>query len=105
MRKTLSNMFWSIDHCFGLESERIHRGYNPHYSISFVRWACDNFDKSLVPDGDLTEFAVAIAQDKNCRKVSNFDSMSVIDKYRQYYIHDKPFAEWTNRDVPDWFKK
>jgi hypothetical protein len=105
MRKTLSNLFWSIEHAYGLEEERIHRGYNPHHSIAFIRWCADNFDRSVVPDGMLTEFAVAIAPDKNCRKVSGFEYMSVVDKYRQYYIHDKPFAEWTNRNTPDWFIK
>jgi hypothetical protein len=105
MRKTLSNLFWSIEHAYGLESERLHRGYNPHHSIAFIDWCANNFDKSVVPDGNLTEFAVAIAPDKNCRKVSGFNNMSVVDKYRQYYIHDKPFAEWSNRNVPDWFIK
>lgn len=103
MRKTLSNMFWSIEHCLELESERIHRGYNPHYSISFINWVGDNFDKSLISDGPLTEFAIAIAPDKNCRKVIDFENLSVIDKYRQYYIHDKPFAKWTNRNTPFWY--
>jgi len=105
MRKTLSNLFWSIEHAYGLEEERLHRGYNPHHSITFIRWCADNFDKSVVPDGMLTEFAVAISADKNCRKVDGFEYMNVVNKYRQYYIHDKPFAEWSNRNTPDWFIK
>ena len=105
MRKSLSNMFWSIEHACALESERFHRGYkNPHFSMTFIKWASENFDKSNIKDGELTEFAVAIADDKLCRKVDGFDNMSVVDKYRQYYIHDKnSFCKWTNREVPEWF--
>jgi hypothetical protein len=106
MRKTKSNMRWAIDHALALESERFYRGYkNPHFSISFIRWCLENIDRSNVKDGDLTEFAIAISDDKECRKVTGFNCMSVIDKYRQYYIHDKPFAKWTLREVPHWFTK
>ena len=106
MRETLSNFIWSIEHAFGLEEERNYRGFTtPHFSINFIRWAYDNFDKSVVKYGDLTPFAVAISPDKNCRKISNFDSLCSVEKYRLYYIHDKPFANWTKRDIPYWFKK
>ena len=59
----------------------------------------------LIPEGDLTPFAIAISQDSKCREISNFDSLSTVDKYRAYYKMDKPFAKWEKgRKQPDWFK-
>lgn len=58
----------------------------------------------LIPDGELTPFAVAINQESNCRKLPNFDSFNVIEKYRAYYKMDKPFAKWDKgRKQPEWF--
>lgn len=52
-----------------------------------------------------TEFAVAIAQDQKCRCVKGFDKMSVVDKYRQYYNHDKSYmAKWQYSKTPDWYE-
>lgn len=104
--KTKSNMLWTISHAIQLELERLLAYFNPHFSYKFIIWALDNINKSLVPDGDLTPFAVAINKDKNCRRVPGFDNLSAVDQYRLYYIHDKPFATWTGqRKVPEWFKK
>lgn len=103
MRESLANLFWSIDHAFALESERIYRGYNPHFSMSFIRWVADNFDKSYVADGKQTEFAVAIAPTMQCRQHPLFNSSDAISKYRLYYKYDKPFVTWTRREQPDWF--
>lgn len=106
MRETISNYIWSIEHAFGLEEERHYRGFTtPHFSIDFIRWASNNLDRSVVKYGDLTDFAVAIAQDKHCRTITNFNSLNSIEKYRLYYIHDKPFATWTKRETPHWFTK
>lgn len=103
MRETIGNLFWSIDHAIALESERIYRGYNPHFSMSFIRWVADNFDKSLVPDGNQTEFAVAIAPTMQCRQHPSFNDANSVNKYRLYYQFDKPFVTWTKRDKPNWF--
>jgi hypothetical protein len=61
----------------------------------------------LIPDGELTPFAVAISQDSLCRQVPDFESFSVVNKYRTYYIKDKAsFAKWTHgRNQPEWFEK
>ena len=105
MRENLANLFWSIDHAFSLESERLYRGYNPHFSMGFIRWVADNFDKSTLPDGKQTEFAVAIAPTMQCRQHPDFNSLDSVGKYRLYYQHDKPFVTWTRRQQPDWFTK
>ncbi len=103
-RKTLANMLWLVDHTIALEKERLYRGYNPHFVASFIDWAVDNLSKAQVPDGDLLEFPIAIAADQNCRHHPEFESSSVVNKYRLYYICDKaPFAKWTKREAPEWF--
>ena len=30
--------------------------------------------------------------------------MSIIDQYKQFIIHDKEFATWTNRKTPSWYQ-
>jgi hypothetical protein len=103
MRETIGNLLWSIDHAFALERERIYRGYNPHFSIRFINWVAENFDKSIVPYGNQTEFAVAIAPTMQCRQHPSFNDANSVDKYRLYYQYDKPFVTWTKRNKPDWF--
>lgn len=104
MRETTGNLEWSIEHAIELENERIYRGYNPHFSFAFVDWVASNIHESNVAVGGITPFAIAIAEDKNCRKITGFNSLSAVDKYRLYYKHDKPFATWTKRETPDWFQ-
>jgi len=59
--------------------------------------------ESELPDIGLTPFAVAISDHMNCRQLDNFDDMSVVDKYRAYYMHDKNhFASWKT-ERPSWF--
>jgi hypothetical protein len=103
MRQTLGNLFWSLDHAFALESERLYRGYNPHFSMRFIQWVADNFDKSIVPDGDQSQFAVAIAPTMKCHQHPMFNSLDPVAKYRLYYMYDKPFVTWTRREKPCWF--
>jgi len=103
MRKSTANLEWAIEHAIELENERLYRGYNPHFSFDFVDWVANSISKSTVAVAGLTAFAVAIAPDKECRKVPNFDKLSAVEQYRLYYKHDKPFVTWTNRSVPYWF--
>lgn len=103
MRQTTANLEWSIEHAIELENERLYRGYNPHFSFAFVDWVASSISKSTVAVAGLTSFAVAIAEDKNCRKIQGFNNMSPVEKYRLYYKYDKPFAKWTKRETPEWF--
>lgn len=99
-----ANMDWLILHAQAQFEEFIFRNKKRHFSHDFLDWIIKNIDDSIVPDGDLTPFAVAIQQDKNCRKIPNFDSFSVTEKYRAFYRLDKPFAKWKRgRQQPDWF--
>ena len=78
---------------------------NKNFSIDFIDWVSQNIESSVVPEGQLEEFAVAISDDKNCRKISDFNSLDSVGKYRLYYQYDKPFAKWSVRQMPNWFQK
>jgi hypothetical protein len=75
---------------------------NPHFVYKFLLWVRDNQDLAQVPDGPLTEFSIAINEDKKCRALPNFDSLSAVEKYRAYYRLDKEFAVWKNAERPEW---
>ena len=104
-RETLSNMFWLIDHATALLSEFEHRYGKQHFCGGFIAWAADNIADCVVPDGDQTEFSIAINDEQQCRQDPRFESASVVDKYRLYYAHDKrDFAKWDKgRPAPSWY--
>lgn len=56
----------------------------------------------LIPDVPRTPFAIAISDKSKCRSIPNFQRLTVMDKYRYYYTYDKPFLQYTNREVPHW---
>ena len=60
----------------------------------------------MIPTGELTPFAIAIADHMECRKLPDFDNMSAVEKYRAYYNHDKRyFAKWEKgTPAPDWWQ-
>lgn len=101
VRKTKENMIWLILHALEMEEERLRRGFNPHFSVSFIEWCAENVARSLVPDGDQTDFAIAISEEKDCRKHPDFYSLDTVGKYRLYYSFDKKFAKWT-QNKPNW---
>lgn len=100
-RETKDNMIWLIVHALEMEAERLARGFNPHFSFSFLNWTANNVEESEIQDGAQTDFSIAISPNMNCRKVSDFDNLHPIQKYRLYYKHDKLFAYW-KRNRPDW---
>lgn len=93
-RASLQNMIWLIIHTEAMETERLRRGFKPHFTMEFISWCAKNYKDSIVPDGPLTEFAVAISDNQLCRQVVGFDSLSPVEKYQLYYKYDKPFATW-----------
>ena len=101
VRETKENMIWLILHALEMEEERLRRGFNPHFSAGFINWCADNVANSLIPDGEQTDFAIAISDDKDCRKHPDFYSLDTVGKYRLYYSFDKKFAKWT-QNKPAW---
>lgn len=103
-KESRANAFWLCEHALTMAIERKMRrpDYNNHHSIGFVRWALLNLKDHISSNETQTEFAIAIGIDKNCRKVQGFDSLSIFDKYKQFIIHDKPFATWPDDRKPPW---
>lgn len=103
MRKSKSNMLWAIEHALALEQERLYRGFNPHKSLKFLSWVIANCDKSIVPEGRQTDFAVAISNDKICTSHPDFNKSDSVGKYRLYYSIDKRYMlKYTRREMPSW---
>ena len=100
-RETLGNLDWLLRHSLAMEVERLDRGFNPHFSVEFLEWALDNIERSVCPEGELTEFAIAISEDMKCRKVTGFDTLHRVVQYQLYYRYDKRFATW-KRNKPAW---
>lgn len=99
---TRSNFNWLIVHAIESCREYTKRFGRTHFCESGIK----TVDKlgHLIPPGSLTEFAVAINDNSNCRRFAGFDTKSVVEKYRLFYKHDKPFAKWEKgRTQPEWF--
>lgn len=81
-----------------LMSNKTHACYGPIYAMSGMT--------DMIPEGELTPFAIAIADHMECRKLPDFDNMSAVEKYRAYYNHDKRyFAKWEKgTPAPDWWQ-
>ena len=104
--ETTDNMEWLCSHALEMGEERRYRWPDRarHFSLDFISWCYENIKDSISPIGGLTDFAVAISEDMNCRKkIENFNDLSSIDQYRFYYKHDKAFAAWTKREKPSWY--
>lgn len=105
--RSKENFMWLIEHTKEMDKERLYRdpSKNRHFSLTFVDWCENNVDDIDFKGSGLTKFAVAISEDKKCREITGFDGLPAIDQYKLYYIYDKPFAKWTRRMPPSWFKK
>ena len=107
VRQTPSNLEWLVYHALEMNQERYYRWANSkaHFSIEFIEWCADNIDSALFEQKEkgLTKFPIAISEDKKCREIDGFDDLDRVEQYRLYYIHDKPFADWTFRLQPSWY--
>jgi hypothetical protein len=104
-RETQDNFMWLVEHTLEQFNERMFRwpDSKEHFTKEFILWCKDNLHNTTITKTGLTEFAIAINESCNCRKLPNFSDLSTVDQYRAYIIHDKPFAEWTKRPKPVWF--
>ena len=102
-RTCIENFNWLVEHGIALCQDYTHRYGRRHKCQDVIEWCRDN-PPELYTLGGKTAFAVAIADDQICRLVPNFDSLSVVDMYRMYYLYDKSrIAQWTNREPPIWW--
>ena len=69
-----------------------------------IQWCKDNTHNIITTKKGLTDYAVAIQPESKCRNVPGFDSMTTVEQYKQFIIHDKEFATWTGRKMPSWYQ-
>ena len=104
-RASKKNFDWLFDHAIALCDEYTFRYGKFHKSASILMWVNKNRHELKFDAIEQTEFAVAISQEQRCRMHPNFENLSVVHKYREYYNYDKAsFCKWTKRKPQEWFK-
>lgn len=99
-KSSKENFLWLCDLTTHLLEEYKKR-YNKIHKSTTVLQDCKTYSNIFASNG-LTPFAVAIAQDKECRKVENFESLSTVEKYRLYYKLDKcSITKWNHSPAPE----
>lgn len=100
-RQTQANFDWVCEHGKAICSEYTYRYNKQHFCEAGIHKLSALRD--LIPSGELQEFAIAINDSMICRTNPNFESMSAVEKYREYYRCDKLFTDWgTKRTKPEW---
>lgn len=105
VRESKANFEWLVEHALEMFDERDFRWPSSvaHFTKTFIEWCKYNINKTTYCKGlALTPFAVAIKPESKCRQVTDFDSLSVYEKYHLYISMDKEFATWTKRAKPCW---
>lgn len=103
-RSSRGNFKWLLRHSRALCEEYTKRYGKIHKSQEVLEWCENHKDQLIFYSNDLQPFAIAIAEDTECRKrIINFETKDAVEKYRLYYVFDKPFAVWKNTPTPSWF--
>lgn len=104
-RETKANFEWLLSHTKTMLDVRQKRWplSAEHFTADFIKWVLENQKYANVPAGCQTQYAIAINRDKECWKLPGFENFTAVEKYRHYYVFDKPFATWTNTTKPSWF--
>ena len=105
VRESTDNYMWLVEHALEMFKERDYRWpeSNPHFTLEFIEWCKQNINKTNNKRGKLTPFVVAVNPESKCKKVANFNNLSVTEQYQLYVKHDKDFATWTKRPKPHWY--
>lgn len=95
VRECVENYVWLCDLGMELSKEYSHRYGKTHKSQQVIEWCMINLP-TLRENGNITPFALAMPEEY---KVS-----CPVESYRNYYKGAKTsFANWKNREVPEWF--
>lgn len=94
VRESLDNWLWLRDLAEALNFEYMYR-----YDRVNNHKAYDMIQALPLPDIDkcgITPFKLAMPDDVKCS--------DPVQSYRNYYnVHKQHIAQWTNRDMPEWF--
>jgi hypothetical protein len=94
-RTNQSNYKWLYNHGIGIGLEYTKRYNKIHKSENVIRSIEDGY--KLLPDGDLTDFALCMPD--------KYKSKDAVVSYRNYYIGEKQdIANWKT-EIPFWFIK
>lgn len=89
-------MHWLISHAVAIDIERVERySSNPHFVIPFINWCKKNMNRSNVPHGDLTEFALAMPEEYKVEHDPH-------ESYKNYYKFGKVHLHEWKKNKPDW---
>ena len=90
--ESLTNWLWLQHYTHLLGEEYTYRYGNKHRSVDIAM----QLSKPPLSDKGLTPFAKCVPDE--------FKSLSVVEAYRQYFIHYKNhIKQYTKRDIPEWW--
>ena len=96
-RDNFQNWMWLLQHGFAIAMEFVLRYSRDHQCSHYIDWCARNRHRLYLPDGELTEFALAMPEKY---KVEG----NAVASYRAYYLGEKAsFATWTVRQTPAWW--
>ena len=101
-----TNFLWAVTHGQALCYEYSKKYGKTHFCEAGIR----HLDKmaDLIPEGDLTPFALAMPDEYRPENVDSEDIIyhasgdEAVQAYRDYY-HSKEFASWEGRPIPTWW--
>jgi hypothetical protein len=103
-RTSCLNFEWLIAHSKALLEEYRNRYNKIHKSFPILEW-CDSNSHHLSFDlYEQTDFAIAISDDSECRKIENFDELDAVEKYKWYYKMDKKHLHTWKQNKPYWIE-
>jgi len=107
---TRTNFLWAIEHGLELCNEYSKKYGKTHFCEAGIRHLSSMVN--LIPEGDLTPFALAMPDDFRpveieddntfSNPLSHASGIDAVDAYRRYY-HSKEFASWEGRPTPTWW--
>tara|TARA_R100001443_G_scaffold32966_1_gene46958 strand:- start:699 stop:1274 length:576 start_codon:yes stop_codon:yes gene_type:complete len=109
------NYIWTVRHALEICKEYTNKYNKIHFCEAGIRHL--NFMAKLIPEGDLTHFALAMPDEYRPNHIplstgkagqqqkgdSHADGEAAVAAYRRYY-HSKEFARWDDRTVPTWWR-
>jgi hypothetical protein len=102
LRTSYENFLWGLEHAYEIAAEYTARYGKRHKSEDVLDWVEANSWRLDFPSQEQTPFALAISEDAICRTLPEFDSLSEVQKYREYYKLDKAHIHSWKRNRPEW---
>ena len=101
VQESYDNFEWVVTHGLGVDMERLYRGFNPSYSVEFIKWCSEN--RPSFPMEEMTPPAQAFGVEWEHLRQEN-----TVEAYRSYYNvakREQPTLKkvWTRRGAPNWW--